>query len=205
MAIAEIVEDAGLPEPLEHEVTLARQIPAAVEEDVGQCGQAAVQPLAAAAQRTHDVGSRLERRDRRGHLAVGNVLDVLVEIVGDEGRQIGEDQGERDQHHDRPADQLPGHAAPRPVLSRTQSSSGCRAVKRTGSHLPPDCSDLGGGTSIVGARMRGRRRPAHRRQARCRAAVMSTTGAGRGGCSSSAASRASMDAITLRENGPRWA
>ncbi|WP_461336058.1 hypothetical protein [Bradyrhizobium liaoningense] len=111
VAIAQVVKDAGLSEALQDEMALLVGIRPAVEQYVGPGRQAAVQALAASADGTDDVRSRLKRGDGGGHLAVGDVVDVLVDGIGDEGRQIRKGQSRHDNQCNRPADHLPEHGS----------------------------------------------------------------------------------------------
>ena len=83
MAIAEVMGNAGLPEPLADQMSTSGRVCASVEEDVEATRQAAVEPFAAAADDTDDLRSRWIGRDGGRHFTVGEVIDVLVDVVDD--------------------------------------------------------------------------------------------------------------------------
>ena len=69
-------------------MTLSVRILAAVEEHIDQRREAAVQPFAAAADGADNLRTGLEGGDGRRHLAVIDVVDILVD-------RIGQDSGEK--------------------------------------------------------------------------------------------------------------
>src|SRR5260221_4939580 len=75
----------------------------AIEEIVRQRRQATVQSFAAAADGADDLGAGLKGSDGGGHFVVGNVLDVLVDVINYSlVIEIGSDEYQHDREHNCP-------------------------------------------------------------------------------------------------------
>jgi hypothetical protein len=93
--VAQIVKHAGLPEALPHQMALARRVLATVEEDIQAGRQAAIHPFAAAADRADNFGTGLEGNNRGRHLAIQDILNVLVDRI--DRNAVAEDSYNQDQ------------------------------------------------------------------------------------------------------------